>query len=326
MKRYVTKIRGSEHYIYKIGFGTYDILNSGLSNDQIKELLTDFVSMGGNVIDTSMYDIGVRKESVQEAQKLVGEWIKEFKRRQVSCLIGKSSSLLNGNSLRVDLDNTLKNLCTDYIDVFLINGDDEKMEVSSIVDELQKFKDEGKILSYGCSNWKPYRIRQAMEYAHKNNFEGFTVNQTLWNIGSRHMNQFNNDNDFYVKMDNEIMEIHREYDILSMPFNSLANGLFSKLYIYENEEGVINLEDLKKSPYYTDLNLKIYDRMKVIGEKYIASPGWVALGYLFNQDINTCPIVSFRNLTQLREAFEAVDRKYTQEDFKYVDEFEEIFV
>lgn len=328
MKKYVTRIKGSDHFIYKIGFGTYDILKSGLSVDEIKEILTDFVSMGGNVIDTSRFDIGIRKSDVEDSQKLVGEWIREFKNRQVSCLISKSNFLIDGSNdieklLNDDLEISLRNLCTEYLDVFLINGDDEKTDVSIILNSLEKFKKDGKILSYGCSNWKPYRIRQAMEFATKNNIDGFTVNQMLWNIGSKYMNPFKNDNDIYVKMDKEMMDIHKQYDILAMPYNSLANGIFSKLYINENEPGSIDIEKLKEnSPYYTEMNLMIYERMKQLGTKFIASPGWVSLGYLFNQEIETCSILSCKNLSQLREAFEAVDRGYTRNDFEGIDVFE----
>lgn len=327
MKRYVTKISGSDHYIYKIGFGTYDILKSGLTTDEIKELLSDFISMGGNVIDTARCDIGPRKYEVEEAQKLVGQWIKESGKREISCLVAKSNCLLNRKEskeslLKEDLELSLKNLNTDYIDVFLVNGDDRETEVSAILNELERFKLEGKILNYGCSNWKPYRIRQAMEFAVENNLDGFTVNQMLWNVGSKYMNPFK-DHDLYIKMNEEMMEIHRQYKILAMPYNSLANGMFAKLYTNENEPGSIDIESLKEnSPYYTKSNLKIYDRMKKIGDKYIAAPGWVALGYLFNQEIDTCSILSCRSLSQLREAFEAIDRGYTYEDFRDIDVFE----
>lgn len=327
MKKYVTKIPGSSHHIYKIGFGTYDILKSGLSSESIKELLTDFVSMGGNVIDTSRYDVGTRKHDVEEGQKIVGEWIRDFNKRQISCIISKSSYLLNyeegrDNLLKEDLEISLKNLNTDYLDVFLVNGDNEDVDVSNVITQLENLKQEGKILSYGCSNWKPYRIRQAMEFSKQNGFEGFTVNQMLWNIGSKYMNPFREPS-LYVKMNNDMLNLHKEYDILAMPYNSLANGIFAKLYISENEPGTIDIESLREnSPYYTKLNLQIYERMKEIGARYLAAPGWVALGYLFNQEIQTCSIVSCRNLNQLREAFEAVDREYTYEDFKDIDLFE----
>ncbi len=327
MKKYVTKIPGSNHYIYKFGFGTYDILKRGLSTESIKELLTDFVSMGGNVIDTSRYDVGTRKNEVEESQKLVGEWVKDHRKREISCIISKSSYLLNDegnrdNLLKTDLEFSLKNLNTDYLDVFLVNGDNEDVDVSVVIEQFENLKKEGKILNYGCSNWKPYRIRQAMEFAKENSFEGFTVNQMLWNIGSKYMNPFKEPN-LYVKMNSDMMQVHKEYDILAMPYNALANGIFSKLYISENEPGFIDIEALKEnSPYYTKLNLQIYERMKEIGSKYLAAPGWVALGYLFNQEIETCSILSCGSLNQLREAFEAVDRLYTHDDFKYIDIFE----
>lgn len=322
MKKYVTRIPGTSHYIYKIGFGTYDILKSGLNNEQVKELINDFISMGGNVIDTSIYDIGPRKQDVSNAQKVVGEWVKDYGKRKLACLVGKSSFHITGTTLKQDLEETLKNLNTDYIDVFLVNGFDKNVDVASIINELEELKNQGKLLSYGCANWTASKIREAMEYAKNNGFQGFTVNQMLWNIGSKYMNPFK-DNNVYIKMDDEMMEIHRDFEILAMPYNSLANGIFSKIYTHENEPETIDIEKVKElSPYYTKSNLKVYDRMKELSVKYVSTPGWVALGYLFNQEIDTCSIFSCRNLSQLKEAFEAVDRNYTYDDFKDIHEFE----
>lgn len=326
MRKYVTKVPYSNHHIYKLGFGTYDILNSGLEVSQIEELLSDFINMGGNVIDTSRYDIGHRGSDVEEAQKLVGRWCVNSKKRLNTYLVSKTNFLLKQGDnksglLTEDLNESLKNLSTDYIDLFLVNGDDETTEISSIINKLEDLKKEGKILSYGCSNWKPHRIRQAMEYARDNNLEGFTVNQMLWNIGSYYINE-DRMSSSYVKMTQEMFDIHKEFNILAMPYSSLAGGFFAKLYLSEVEPESIDIEKVKgESPYYTKKNLEIYEEMKNIGNKYIASPGWVALGYLFNQNIDTCSILSIRNLNQLKEAFEAIDRKYTFDDFKSIDMF-----
>lgn len=333
MKRYVTKIKGSDHNIYKIAFGTYDILKSGLSEEEIKELLTDFVSMGGNVIDTSRFDIGPRKSEVEECQKLVGKWVKESGKRKMACIIAKTNYLLKdknerAQALKEDIEISLKNLNTDYIDVFLINGDDKEVSIAEIIEDMENLKSQGKILNYGCSNWTSSRIREAMEYCREKSLAGFVVNQMLWNIGSKYMHPFREKCD-YIKMDDEMMEIHQDYDIVAMPYSSLANGFFSKLYLHETEPGSVNIEKLMStSPYYSKMNLELYNKMKQIGERYIAATGWVALGYLFNQQINTCSIIGCKNLNQLKEAFEAVDRAYTYEDFidLYVSQEEVVLV
>ncbi len=324
MKKYVTLVPESSHHIYKIGLGTYDILKSGLSDEKLRELLTDFLDMGGNVIDTSISELGLRRDEVEESQKFIGRWISSCNRRESIYLISKSSFLLSNNtfdSLLNDLNISLKNLNTDYLDLFLIDGDDEKTDVSLILGYLEDIKKDGKILNYGCSNWKPYRIRQAMEYAKKHNIGGFVVNQMLWNAGVFGMDESKIE-DKYVKMDSEMMDIHNEFNILAMPYSALANGFFAKLYLNEMEPQTVDMEELKlTSPYYTEKNLDLYEELKIIGEKYIASLSLAALGYLFNQNIETCSIISVNNLNQLKEAFEAVDIKYTFEDFKSIDMF-----
>lgn len=324
MKKYVTLVPGSSHHIYKIGLGTYNILNSGLSEEKLKELLTDFLDMGGNVIDTSISELGLRRDEIEESQKFIGRWISSCNRRKSIYLISKSAFLLSDNtfdSLLNDVNISLKNLSTSYLDLLLIDGDDETTDISLIFKYLENIKKDGKILSYGCSNWKPYRIRQAMEYAKKHGIEGFTVNQMLWNAGVSGIDESKIE-DGYVKMDSEMMEIHKEFNILAMPYSALANGFFAKLYLNEMEPQTVNMEELKlNSPYYTEKNLALYEELKIIGEKYIASPSWAALGYLFNQHIETCSIISVNNLNQLKEAFEAIDIKYTFEDFKSIDMF-----
>ncbi len=325
MKRYVTRVPNSDHYIYKIGLGTYDILKNNLSDDKRGEILNDFLDMGGNLIDTSRYDLGERKGDVEGAQKFIGSWISKNNRRKTTYLVANTNCLLSDNSNKEeaflkDLNESLNNLNTDCIDLFIINGDDEKTEVSLILNMLSKAKESGKILNYGCSNFKSYRIRQAMEYARDNNLQGFSVNQMLFNIGSSYIDD-SKISSSYIKMDEEMFNIHKEFNILAMPYSSFCNGFFSKLYLEETEEGSVDINELKESPYYTKENFRVYEEMKLIGSKYIASPGWVALGYLFNQSIDTCSILSVDSIGQLKEAFEAIDRKYTIDDFSNIDMF-----
>ena len=62
-----------------------------------------------------------------------------------------------------DIDDSLKNLQVDYVDLYWLHHDDEKISVEEIIDTLFDLVREGKIRYFGCSNWNTARIRQTMD-------------------------------------------------------------------------------------------------------------------------------------------------------------------
>ena len=89
--------------------------------------------------------------------------------------------------LRSDLEDSLRNLFTDHIDLYWLHQDDPDQPVGPIIEELNKCVDEGKIRYFGCSNWKVERIREADAYARERGLRSFSANQIMFNLAFPNM-------------------------------------------------------------------------------------------------------------------------------------------
>lgn len=152
-------------------------------------LLDEFYRLGGRTIDTAwVYSDWVPGE-VGRSENTLGDWMQARGNRDEMIIltkgahpvIGTSKSRLDPASIRADVDTSLARLRTDRIDIWLPHKDDPSQPVPEVVETLQDLHRQGKILSFGCSNWKLPRIAEALATPGVK----FTANQVLGNVFCR---------------------------------------------------------------------------------------------------------------------------------------------
>ena len=85
----------------------------------------------------------------------------------------------------------LETLGTDYIDLWFLHRDDERIPVEHIIDSCDPFVRDGRVKALGAANWAAKRIRKANDYALRAGKAGFVATQLFWNLGSRHYQDLN---------------------------------------------------------------------------------------------------------------------------------------
>ena len=237
-----------------IGFGT---ANAGIAWDKEDafKMLDRYVSLGGNVIDTArIYNDWVLGE-IGRSERVIGDWI-EYRGGHDDLVImtkgghppldNMNQNRLSKEEMRSDLEKSLNALRINCIDIYFYHRDDESLPVSQLIETMEDFVREGKIKYYGCSNWKTSRMKEAMAYCQEKGYRGFVANQALYNIASKAMKPYPDET--MVVMDEEMLQFHKESNVLAMPYFSLCSGFFTKL-----EAGL----DVTDSPYYTEENLQL---------------------------------------------------------------------
>lgn len=109
-----------------------------------------------------------------------------------------------------DIDDSLKNLQVDYVDLYWLHHDDEKISVEEIIDTLVSLVREGKIRYFGCSNWNTARIREALDYSRKKKIPEFVGNQVMYNLAK--YNQERLDQEIMFGMTSEMYALHKKKD------------------------------------------------------------------------------------------------------------------
>ena len=146
-----------------IGGDSWDNYSDESRMDAIKAAL----ECGINFIDTApAYNAG-------KAECYVGETLSKLKKRREVVISTKcGNKFVDGKYLRCgskesilkQCDESLKNLKTDYIDVYLVHWPDPDVELEETIDAVSTLKKEGKILHAGVSNFSKEQIEEAQKY------------------------------------------------------------------------------------------------------------------------------------------------------------------
>lgn len=212
-----------------------------------------------------------------------------------------------------DLDESLKYLQTDVIDLYWLHRDDPDRTVAEILETLNDQRQKGKIRWFGCSNWEPGRIRQAMEYAARKKWRCFVGNQMMWSLAAPDRNALPDQTQ--AVMDAPTYAFHRETGLAAIPYSPQANGFFSVL----DEVGPERLGEGIRRKYYSDANRGRFQRAKELSRQLNRSVSAVVLAYLINQPFPTIPIAGSGTIDHLRESLSAVDLKLDMAAIQYLE-------
>ena len=212
------------------GFG------ASLTESESYRQMDCFFEKGGNFFDTArIYSDWIPGEKAR-SECIIGRYLVERKNRDHWLLSTKGGHpalstmhipRLSRKDLISDIDESLKTLRTNYIDLYYLHRDNTKLPVEEIIDWMNEFVIDGKIRYFGCSNWKTERIIKAQKYAKNSGKKGFCVNQPLWNIGCYTMSPHSDLS--LIVMDKKMMALHREMELAVIPYSSQAGGFFSRL-------------------------------------------------------------------------------------------------
>ncbi len=297
-----------------VALGT-DVYGSELDKVQSYALLDFFAENGGNLIDTALVYANWIPGEKSRSEKLIGEWMKERQNRHELVISTKgahpeimSVSRLLREDILGDIEQSLKHLKTDYVDIYWLHRDDENLPVEPIMDTLSEIVKSGKARYIGMSNWTYKRIDKANEYAQKNNLPLLMGSQIQYSAAIPNIE--NNDPTLVLMNDNEY-DYFKKTKLNVFAYASQAKGFFSKLH----SGGEENLSQKAKERYLNSESLKRYEIIKGIAEKTGHSVGEIAIGVIANNpNFTTIPIVGCKNINQLKESMAGscitLDAKY----------------
>lgn len=318
MKKKIT-IPDTDIEIFPFGLGTVDagLLWDGADADRIFDA---FLANGGTMIDSAhVYSDWVKPE-IARSERVIGDWLERSGKRNQIVLVTKGGhpdmtgenpdthiSRMTKADMVSDLEASLKQLRTDYIDIYFYHRDDLNQPVEDLIEVMEGFRKEGKIRYYACSNWTTPRMKEADAYCKEKGYRGFVANQCLLNLGYKYMNPLPDDTMVYV--DKEMQAYHKENaGNLLMPYMGVCSGFFH-IYAAKGEEAV------KNSPYYTEGNLRVAKRVLDLCEHYNATVSQVVLGFFGQQEFNCAPLYGPQNVDQLEEAMKAFEIPFTKNDY-----------
>ncbi|WP_293884460.1 aldo/keto reductase [Sphingobacterium sp. UBA1498] len=292
-----TGLHASEIILGAANFGTRK--GYGADPEESKKILTAYADAGGNFIDISdVYQFG-------EAEEIVGNYLKGQRSNFIICSKYTRSSDPNpaisnfGNnrkSMRQAVEQSLKRLKTDYIDIYMPHYDDGVTPLEEIALGLQDLVSEGKIVYAGLSNFPAWK---ASSIASKTKI---TALQIEYNLLQR-------------TADRELIPMATEFGLGLMMYSPLAGGLLTAKY-RKGEAGRINHSSIAE--YSEDEKTKqIIDELVSMGKKHEATPGQIA--FAWNLSKEAFPLLGARNINQFEQSIKAAEINLTADELTKLD-------
>lgn len=303
--------------------GTSSFGSGSLPQQAAFTLLDRFVDLGGNFLDTAKVYADWLPGERSVSEKTIGRWMKERGNRSRIVLATKGAHpdlrtmhipRLAPEDIIGDLEQSLRNLQTDCIDLYWLHRDDPTRSVSEIVDVLNEQLRLGRIRAFGCSNWRSERIAEAAAYAARRGLRGFAASQPGWSLA-----------EYPAPADPTMVYVgeterayHERSGLPVVPYNSQASGLFGGRY---RPEGLLERTEHNRKVWRlcTDENRRRLERVLQVARRTGKSGSQVALAYLLSQPFPVFPVIGSRTAEQLEDSCAAGDMRLDAETIRYLE-------
>ena len=159
------------------------------------------------------------------AERFLGQILKTLPRKEliISSKVyfptgdGVNDRGLSRKHIMTSIDQSLKNLQTDYLDLYFCHRFDPETPLEETLQALSDLVDHGKILYYGVSEWTPVQILEAQLIIQKLGLHPMSVVQPQYNMFDRYI-------------EHELIDVCDQLGLGIVPFSPLSQGLLTGKY------------------------------------------------------------------------------------------------
>lgn len=268
-----------------------------------KKVMSQAFEAGINFIDTAdIYSHWVEGNPGGVAERFIGRWLTEaaIPRDQVVLATkargpmgeGPNQQGLSRKHLMHAVDESLRRLQTDYIDLYQLHFPDDETQIEETLATLDDLVSVGKVRYLGCSNYKAWQLVEALWVSDQNRWQSFVSLQPHYNLVHR------------MEFEAELAEVCRKYGIGVIPYSPLAGGFLTDKY----EQGKPVPEDSRgqsstriRAYMEDESNWRTHQALEKVARDRNASASQIALAWLLSNPVITSPIIGPKNLDQLED-------------------------
>ncbi len=292
-----------------IGCMTYGIPDRGrhpwtLDEEKSRPLIKQAVELGINFFDTAnVYSDGTSEE-------ILGRALKEFTRREDVVIAtkvhgrmrpGPNGAGLSRKAIFGELDNSLRRLGTDFVDLYQIHRWDPTVPIEETMEALHDVVKAGKVRYIGASSMYAWQFSKAL---YTSRLRGWTEFVSMQN----HLNLLNREEE------REMLPLCADQGIAVMPWSPLARGRLTRAWNESSSRQETDEFGKKLYTQFPDSDRLIVDQVSAIAGARGVPRAQVALAWLLQKKGVTSPIVGASKPDHLKDAVAALSLKLTAEE------------
>jgi aryl-alcohol dehydrogenase-like predicted oxidoreductase len=277
-------------------------------------LLDAFIGHGFNAIDTAdVYSRWVPGNAGGESEEIIGNWLKSRGNRDRVIIVTKVGSEMGPGKKGLSkayviraVEDSLRRLQTDFIDLCLSHRPDPDTPIEETLDAHQRLIEQGKIRSAGGSNYDAAGFAAALKASTIPGRARYEVLQPEYNLYDR------------AGYEGDLERLLVNEGIGVITYFSLASGFLTGKYRSK--------ADLSKSPrgggikrYLDERGLRLLATLDDVAAQHDATPAQIALAWLIARPSVTAPIASATSVAQLDELVKAARIKLDRNAIERLD-------
>jgi aryl-alcohol dehydrogenase-like predicted oxidoreductase len=263
-------------------------------------LFDAFLEAGGNFIDTAdVYSSWVPGNKGGESETIIGKWIRARSNRdkvviatKVGSDMGPGRKGLSKAYIRSAVDESLRRLQTDYIDLYFSHWDDPDTAIEETLEAYGELVRAGKVRFIGASNFNAARLKAAIGISAKTGLPRYECLQPHFNLVDRDGFQ------------GELEKLCRDNEIGVVTYYSLASGFLTGKYRSEKDLRQ-RARGSRVANYLNERGFAVLKALDEVAAQARATPAQVALTWLMARPGITAPIASATTIDQLKDLIAA---------------------
>jgi aryl-alcohol dehydrogenase-like predicted oxidoreductase len=269
-----------------------------LDEESGRGIIKDALEAGVTFFDTAnVYSGG-------SSEEITGRALKDFARREQVVLAtkvhgrmrpGPNGAGLSRAAIMTEIDNSLRRLGTDYVDLYQIHRWDDGTPIEETMEALHDVVKAGKARYIGASSMYAWQFSKAQYTADLGGWTRFVSMQNHYNL-------------IYREEEREMLPLCADLGVGVLPWSPLARGRLTRDW---DASTARTESDEFGSKLYRDEDKAVVDTVAAVADRRDVPRAQVALAWLLAQPVVTSPIVGVTKPQHLRDAVTALDLELT---------------
>lgn len=277
--------------------------------EQSFALLDAWLDAGFNFVDTAdVYSIWAPGNTGGESERIIGEWLRRSGRRsqlviatKVGKPMGPDQRGLKAAYIRKAVEDSLRRLQTDYIDLYQSHDDDLETPLEESMAAFDGLYRAGKIRAIGASNFTAPRLAAALKVSADNRWIRYESLQPLYNLCDRPA----------YEAELEALCVQEGLGVIN--FYTLAAGFLTGKYRSPDDAAKSLRGKNTVAKYLNERGLGILQALDQVASRTGQPPAAIATAWLMARPSVTAPIVSATSVEQINTLVQATELRLDQE-------------
>ncbi|MFQ5593239.1 MAG: aldo/keto reductase [Anaerolineae bacterium] len=281
------------------------------------QVMDAFVEAGGNFVDTAdVYSIWAENNPGGVSEQIIGRWMKERgNRRQIVLATkvrgpmwpGPHGQGLSRKHIVEAVEDSLRRLQTDYIDLYQSHAFDETTPIEETMAAFDQLVRQGKVLYVGCSNYPAWRLAKALWASDVHGLARYESLQPHYSLAHR------------AEFERELMPLCEAEGLGVIPYSPLAAGFLTGKYERDSVPDSARAAGIQQR-YFNEAGWRTLDAVRGVAEEVGSTPAAVSLAWLLAQPVITAPIIGANSVEQLQDSLPALDVALSEEQIARLNE------